>query len=183
MNSERQVVLVFGRTGSGKSDYTKKFVKNFSRVVVIDPKGEYEGLIFYTSEDLIDYYQNNEPEDFTFVCRFKNEIDYDAVFRFCDIVGNLLLVVEEAEIYISPYAKSSEFLNLVRYGRHSGVSIIGIARRASELSIDFKAMVNTMISFKQVLPEDLKIMEKYGLTGLDTLSDTFPNLEYKQVDF
>ena len=177
MTKTREITLVFGKTGSGKSYFTRSYIQDFERVVIIDPLHEYEGLIFTNINDLIDFYEYNKPETFRFVCRFENDSEYDYLFEFCNAVGNLLLVVEEAEMYISPYAKSSEFLNLVRYGRHKAISIIGVARRASELSTDFKAMVNRIVSFKQTLPHDLKIMSQLGLENLEQL----PDYEYKEV--
>jgi hypothetical protein len=89
----------------------------------------------------------------------------------------LLLVVEEAEIYISPGERSNAFLNLVNYGRHYNVSILGIARRATELSRQFRAMCQRYISFKQTDVVDLQLMEKMGLSDLDKLSDH----EYKEI--
>jgi len=80
-------------------------------------------------------------------------------------------VVEEAEIYISPYTKSSSFLRLVRYGRHRNIKIIGVARRTSELSLDFRAQVNKIYSFKQTQPRDLQLMQELGFENLDKLSE------------
>lgn len=72
-------------------------------------------------------------------------------------------------MYVSQNARSSEFLKLVRIGRHSNISLIGISRRTTELHTDFKAMVDTIISFKQVLENDLKTMYTFGFTGLENL--------------
>ncbi|MCC7332647.1 MAG: DUF87 domain-containing protein [Flavobacteriales bacterium] len=166
----REIKLIFGKTGSGKSYFVKnKILPLFSRLVIIDPQLEYEGLIFTDYSDLANFHLENSPESFRYVCRFNSDLDIDFLFRWCYAVGNLCLVVEEAEQYISPYAKSSNFLYLVRYGRHKSISIIGIARRLSELSTDFKAQVNEIISFKQTLPLDLKLAEQLGLFGLDKL--------------
>ena len=177
---KRTINLIFGRTGFGKSYLAQKLIKNEKRVIVIDPMSEYEsGLIFLSFQDLIDYYKEHKPETFTFICRFQSDIEIEFTFRFCKIVGNVLLVVEEAEIYISPFAKSTNFLDLVRYGRHKSVSILGIARRTSELSTDLKAQVNGIYSFNQMLPRDLKIMEELGFMGLENL----PEKEYKFISY
>lgn len=176
----REIKLVFGRTGSGKSYLVKTvLLKDYNRIVIIDTQFEYDGLIFYDFMSLSEYHLTNSPESFKYVCRFKNDTDIEYLFKWCYAVGNLVLVVEEAEQYINPYAKSSNFLYLVRYGRHKAVSIIGIARRLSELSTDFKAQVNEIISFKQVLPLDIKLAEQLGLYNLDTL----PQYQYKSVQY
>jgi hypothetical protein len=178
-NKSRFVRIIFGKTGTGKSSLAKEFIKGFSRVIICDPLNEYPGLIFTSFIDIAEYWKEYQPEKFVFVCRFENDMDYDYVFKLCIIIEDLLLVVEEAELYISPQTKSSEFLNMVRYGRHHGISLLGIARRVTELSPDFRAMCDTVISFKQNFPRDLKTMEEIGLEGLDVLHD----YEFKEVNF
>lgn len=172
IKKSRNVTLIFGKTGSGKSFHAKKLIKNFNRVVIIDALYEYEnGIIFTSFDDLINYTIDFLPPRFTFICRFQSNEEIEFLFKMCYQLGNLLLVVEEAEIYISPYSKSSEFLNLVRYGRHRSISILGIARRTAELSIDLRAMVDKIISFKQTEIYDLKKMEALGFFELDKLKE------------
>jgi len=131
---------------------------------------EYEGLVIEDFESLVEFFRK-EPQEFNLVCRFDNDTAIDFLFKLIFEVGDICLVVEEAEIYISPYAKSGAFLRLVRYGRHKNVKIIGVARRTSELSLDFRAQVNKIYSFKQTQPRDLQIMQELGFENLDKLSE------------
>lgn len=172
MKKNRNITLIFGKTGSGKSHLAKNIIKDFDRCIIVDAMNEYdEGMIFNSFDDLVNYFYDYTPETFTFICRFESDLEIEFLFKLCNAVGNLLLVVEEAEIYISPYAKSNEFLNLVRYGRHKSISILGIARRTAELSIDLRAMVDKIISFKQTEVYDLKKMESLGFEKLNELND------------
>ena len=176
----RTIKLIFGKTGQGKSYLAQQLIKEEKRVVIIDPLFEYEtGLVFYDFEDLINYYEEHKPETFKFICRFKTDLEIDFLFKFCEVVKKLVLVVEEAEIYISPQTRSSNFLRLVRYGRHYAISIIGVARRTAELSSDLKAQVNTIYSFNQSLPRDIQIMEDLGFEGIEQL----PERKFLQIDY
>lgn len=171
---QREIIIVYGKSGSGKTTFAKNYIKEHKRVIIIDPQAEYTcGLVFIKLEHLINYYLNylDINKDFCFVCRFETDYEHELIFKVCKIIGNLLLVVEEAEIYISPYAKSSNFLDLCRYGRHQNVSLLGIARRSAELSINFRALVTKIISFKQTEPADLKYLESLGFNELDKLSE------------
>jgi len=174
----REVIIIFGKTGSGKSYYAKKIISSFSRVIILDPMAEYEdGLIFEDFESLADYYLQIVPDDFKFICRFTNDNDINFLFRIVFEIKDLLLVCEEAEIYISPFSKQSNFLKLIRYGRHSEISLLLIARRASELSLDVRAQVTKLISFVQTDPNDLIKMDKLGLTNLENL----PLYKYEEI--
>lgn len=175
----REIVLVFGKTGSGKSTFTRAYIQNFPRVIVIDPMEEYEGIIFYDFYTLNEYHKINQLESFIYVCRFSSDLEIEYLFKFSQAIENNLLVLEECSIYVSPQAKSNEFLNIVRFGRHKQISIIGISRRATELHNDLKAMVNKIISFKQTHPIDLQNMSKLGFQNLDSL----PDYEYQEIDF
>jgi hypothetical protein len=187
---QREINLIFGKTGTGKSVFAKRYIESFERVIVVDAMLEYEnGLIFENLNDLIDYISEHTPEKFTFICRFTSDLEIEYLFKLCWELENLLLVVEEAEIYIKPKAQSSNFLHLVRYGRHKSISILGIARRTAELSTNLRSQVNTIYSFKQTDKMDLKNMELLGFYDLENLQDyKFPerqieNRHYKKVEY
>lgn len=178
----RVIYLIYGKTGSGKSTLAKKLIKNFSRICIIDALHEYnEGIIFYSLMDFTNYLKTYkyQKENFTYIFRFTNDNDINNLFVLIYELENICLLLEEAEIYISPYSKRSSFLKLVRYGRHKEISIIGIARRISELSTDFRAQVNKIYTFKQTDFNDLKKLESLGIYDADKLAEyEFKELQY-----
>jgi DNA helicase HerA-like ATPase len=167
--SER-IILIFGKTGTGKTTLAKELIKNERRVIIVDALQEYTGLILEDFESTVEFFRN-KPKEFKLVCRYDSDLAIEYLFKLIFEIGDICLVVEEAEIYISPYAKSSSFLRLVRYGRHRNIKIIGVARRTSELSLDFRAQVNKIYSFKQTQPRDLQLMQELGFENLDKLGE------------
>ncbi len=178
MMKRRKIILIFGRTGSGKTYFAKKLINKLSRVIIIDKMFEYnEGNIFYNINDLIDYILKNKPETFKIICRFESDTDIETLFELVWYLKNLVLVVEESELYISPYQKQSKFLKLIRYGRHKAISIIAIARRVVELSNDVKANADKIISFKQILKKDIDYLKQLGFTRVENLG----KYEYEEI--
>lgn len=168
---ERNIFLIFGKTGTGKTTLAKKLFSEYKRIIIVDSLAEYQnGIIFYTYEDFRDYILfKTDRENFRYILRFTTDDEIEQMFNLVFDLTDFVLVLEEAEIYISPYTKKSNFLRLVNYGRHREISIIGIARRTSELSLQLRAQVNKIYSFKQTEIQDIEKMEKLGLIGLDKL--------------
>lgn len=160
LNKHREIILIYGKTGSGKSELAKRLIKPYNRIVIIDVMNEYEGTIVETFDDFIDYIIDRE--NFVVCVRFTDDEDYEFLFRTIFEVSNILLVLEEAELYISPSERRNEFLKLVKYGRHRDISIIGIARRISELSPQLRSQVDKIYTFKQTEPKDLKVLKELG---------------------
>lgn len=183
----RDITLIFGRTGSGKSYLTKKLIKDLNRVIIIDALNEYtDGIIFYSLKDFALFIYENNPDKFKIILRLHNldlqkdiSLTVDKVFDLCFHIGNLTLVIEEAEIYISQYEKKSVFNNLIRYGRHKEISLIAVARRVTELSNDLKSQVNKIYSFNQVLKNDIIYLNNLGFVKVDKLKKyDFELVEY-----
>lgn len=148
---------------------TKNKILDEKRLIVLDPRKEYNNLLIIDNYNDFYYYMRENNKEFQLSIRFDNDEDFEFLFLTIFEIGNLLLVLEECEDYISPDNRSTSFLRLVKYGRHSNVRLLGIARRASELSRNFRSQVDKVTSFKQTDDMDLKVMEKFGLTGLDKL--------------
>jgi len=161
---------------------------NPKRLVIIDPHFEYNDFItVYNFEDAVSYMETHK--EFRLSCRFDNDNDIDFLFDAIFYIKNLLLVVEESELYISPYEKSSNFIKLINHGRHSDIGIIAIARRSAELSTAVKGNVDKIYCLLQVYPRDIKNMYDLGLLDVDKLAkfdyikDVFPkeDIHYKAI--
>jgi len=160
LKKQREIFLIYGKTGSGKTTLAKDIIKNYKRIIIIDNLAEYDGTIIENFSDFCDYII--DKKEFVICCRFTEDEDYEYLFKVLFEIPDILLVLEEAEMYISPYAKRTDFLRLVKYGRHRDISILGIARRTSELSSNFRSQVDKIYTFKQTEPNDLKILEDLG---------------------
>jgi hypothetical protein len=153
--------MILGKTGTGKTVLAKSLIENCNRLLVLDPLGEYGGRIFFDFDSLADY-MLTEPEEFQAVLRPQEEEDADFFFRLARTVGNVTVLVDEAEIYINPQSMPDSFRWLIQFGRHREVSLICVGRRAPELNIYLRAQQTSIISFAQSEPRDIDHLVAYG---------------------
>ena len=176
---QRKVILVLGTTGSGKTTITKELRARAKRKITLDPLAEYDGTIFYNFGDMYEYIREKNLKDvgeLNAVLRPTSDVDKDMVFALSRTMTNFLLVVEEAELYLDKNNLNTDFEWCINYGRHNNISILCIARRVPEISITFRAMMTSIISFRQVEPRDLQYLAAYGFDE-DEIS-ALPDHEY-----
>lgn len=172
---QRDVILICGQTGSGKSYYAKKIVKNIPRCLVIDAGfREFENTIFFDNvDDLIEALQKRNAETDKDVCfnfgitPFPDE--YEAIFDIAIACGNLTLVLEESDRFDE---KIFSYQDIITRGRHYGVSILAIAPHPYNFPKDLRRQLTEVISFRQTEESDL-----------DYLSDVIGPEIYQVRDF
>ena len=124
---------------------------------------EYDGTVFERFEEFSDWITEHlEDERFQIVCRFTEESEISALFHAVWLIEDCCLIVEEANIFLDPHSKITSFQRLISQGRHKQVSIICVSQRVPELPISFRAQRNTIFTFQQTEPYDLKKLEEYG---------------------
>lgn len=170
LNQERKVLLITGKTGSGKTRITKKLRNQWSRSITLDTMNyEYDGTILRTMEDVFNFAIDEKLEDeetpFKIALRLSSDFDQSEVkacFSLVERLGNMLLVVEESSIYFDHLHPIEQFQRLVSQGRHFNVSLICVSQRVPELDTTFRAQANSVITFLQTSPTDLEGLRKWG---------------------
>lgn len=165
MEQEREIILVYGKTGMGKSRWTKRYLKTKRRVMVLDPMLEHEGEAFDDMEELL-----NRVESYpTF--RVKSEFVQDAPMlgRIAMVVNDrrrfegkkhpeLVLAIEESQRSLpsgnTPLPQSIE--DIIYRGRHARVTLVTISQRPSTVHIAARSQWTRLVVFKQSEGADLK---------------------------
>ena len=162
----RDVLLVLGKTGSGKSHLVKDIVSRLGKVIVFDPREEYHlGVVFTDANELIDFVLDHwNAHAFVYVCRFGPIGEYRRAAELAFILGDCTVVMEEAELFLSSYDRdSTDPLNIIiSQGRHKSVSVIAISRRPTEIPVRLRSDVDQTITFEMREPGCVDYLLEWG---------------------
>jgi len=158
---QNQIIIILGKRGSGKSTLAKRLIDKISgRVLIYDTLNEYYQGVFIN--DFPTFF--NYLECFETPMRFvsDNDNDFDRVCRVLyETQENIYLAVDETDNFCNAYNTPEYFKRLIRYGRHSNLGVIAIARRPASLSRDLTSQANKIISFKQFEPMDISYLKEF----------------------
>jgi hypothetical protein len=176
---QRNVDLIFGPTGSGKTYLADRVIKEYPRVLIADAAfGEFDSIEFTDSIGLINHLQKigafpetrvsrgGKPSGTPFRVSYTplpNERDW--FFELALELGTCLLVLEEADRFEDTVEYPHYSETIVR-GRHDGVSILAIGLRPSFLPKDLRTDVTRIYCFGQMrrpntLARDRNIVKLY----------------------
>ena len=162
---DRDVTIVLGKTGYGKSLWTSLYTCKLDRLLVYDLMREHY-VTYFDPQVLADQINALEPDDE--IEKFRIGLaDPDLVpglghlsFHF----GNNLLVLEELSTLFPKGARMPDWLRtLVFLGRHKKCSLLAVAQRAYSVPIDLRSQANRVVTFQQHEGDDLSwLREFYG---------------------
>jgi len=163
-HNAREVICVFGQSGSGKTRWLQRFVKSQTRAIIIegdfpDETDQFAGIRFDDYWEFHDYMKANyaglfraryspRPEEFELMCTWAKE------------AGACALIIDEADRFIRQGDIDPVFSELVFRGRHfgdgAGVSLVLAVSDPMKLPIDVRRLATRMIIFNNTEPVDVK---------------------------
>lgn len=181
---QRKLILIFGKSGSGKTFLAKRIIEQFPRVIIFDKLHEYDGDVATSFQEFLEL-EPDARSSYVISCRYlfddldEIQLHYDYTARAVWEFGNCLLVIEECEQFIDSYASNSNPINhLVSVGRHHGVSLLAIGRRPFEIAVKIRTQFTSIVTFKQTEPNDLRYLASYGFDADAVSRLSFDEHEY-----
>jgi DNA segregation ATPase FtsK/SpoIIIE-like protein len=188
----RQVVLVTGKTGSGKSTLFREMILSQERFIIFDTLSEYRGLspsypaLFIADiQSLLDYLNKNagqrnlrivfDPEDPDRVYTMPNGETLTLFDLTCKAIyeglENITLGIEELANFVQSNYCPEYLRKIVRFGRHSSISLMATTQRPPEMPPMIRAQITKFISFKQHEPRDIDWISRIIGQDAFTLKD------------
>ena len=181
------ITFVSGMRGSGKTYWTRRFALDQGRVMIFDPMSEYGSATQHHISELgafLDYMETASSSSLLDVA--FDPLDHATAIRyFCRcalVVRNVTVIIDELDIFCRPNLVPLELEKLIKYGRHCGVSIVGVSRRPSEVARLFTSQANRFVVFRQIEPRDI-VHWRSILGDLAHEIPTLPDYHYIDWDF
>lgn len=171
-NVQRDVVLILGKTGSGKTTFARHLVRPLPRVFIADADfREFGALSFNTFSDVSAYLEKKSPPgNFFRVSYTPYTSEYPLIFDLSRLIAPVHLVLEEADRFEDP-RYCLEYEEVIARGRHSGVSIVALSRYPYALPPMLRREATRIIAFHHHEPSDLNWFSDVMGTDTEMLSE------------
>jgi hypothetical protein len=158
----REVISVLGKTGFGKSVWTRKYCVGKKRLFVFDPLRDFP-CEYMDCENLIANFDAGKFDNNNiFSVGSGNTEDLEILGALSMLAGDCLLVVEECAISFDKWGRIPSWLrDIVFLGRHRNASILVTAQRAASVPIDLRSQVSRLVTFQQSEGDDLSWLKPF----------------------
>ena len=180
--TEKKIILIFGKRGSGKSYLARKRIEFEPRLVVFDTLGEYEnGVIFGREnyEQCLEFWRKVYRGRFRLI--YRPIIPIVEIEQICELVyalGNCCFLVEEIECYCSAYQISDTFAKIVQLGRHKDITLIGISQRPYGINRLLTSQAKEIYIFNTNEPRDREYLRTLLGQEIEPKLDALKQYEY-----
>jgi len=181
----REIALIFGKTGMGKSNYIKTYLSELKRVIILDPLDEYPAIEFQNLEDIVSHIEMNEKNPKGFCVKSCNILHLESLGEIVDSLNDVTFIIEEAQrcLPASRQELPDSLQRIIFLGRHFGRSLVIAAQRPSIVHIAARSQWTRIVTFNLTEVGDLQWLKGTSGYDLDTEDDIrkLPVGEYFEI--
>jgi len=180
--SEKKVILILGKRGSGKSYLANKLLEAEQRFLVFDTLSEYTNGVVFNAEDkegLNEFWQQVYRTGYRLIYRPLNpDEEIERIAGLVYILGNMAFLVEEIDCYCSPYQISESFAHIVQRGRHKNITLIGVSQRPYGIHRLLTSQAKEIYVFATNEPRDRDYLKNLLGQEIEPKLDALQQYEY-----
>lgn len=170
--SVRELVVVIGKQGYGKTLWTKLFCQYRPRLLVYDPTSTY-AVRFRPPEEIFEAVHSNRQRSYRL--GVSNPLDVEFLAHLAFSSGKNVLVVEECSTVFRRGQVLPEWSqDIVFMGRHQDCTAVFVAQRSASIPIEIRSQANRIVTFQQHEDDDLDWM--VGFFGREVSKRDIPSL-------
>ena len=182
MITEKKIILIFGKRGSGKSYLAKKKIEIEPRLVIFDTMSEYENGVVFNAEkyhEFLEFWKKVYRGRFRLI--YRPLVPAAEIERICEAVytiGNCCFLVEEIDCYCSAYQISDTFAAIIQRGRHKNIKLIGITQRPFGIHRLLTSQAKEIYIFNTNEPRDREYLRNLLGQEIEPKLDALKQYEY-----
>lgn len=158
----REIVIILGKTGYGKSTWLSSYCSGQKRIFAYDPFAKFPAT-YLSDEELLQAVNRGDfkkGKEFS-VGSFRLQ-DLELIGALSFVTGDCLLVIEESGFIWGKGERIPDWLSeIVFLGRHQQVSLAITAQGAALIPIDLRSQAHRVIAFWQTEKRDTDWLENY----------------------
>ncbi len=178
--TEKIITLIFGKRGGGKSYLAAMLMQLFGRVLIFDTLHEYRnGFVFHDLGALARFWIRNSRGPFRLIYQPTDpETEFEDLAKLAWLCGDLTFLVEEIDIFCSPYRIGPAFQNVIQRGRHKNISLIGISQRPFGIHRLLTSQAKEIYIFRTNEPRDREYLRNLLGTEIEATLDGLDKYQY-----
>lgn len=168
---KREIVIVLGRTGQGKSIWTRSFCRGFKRVFASDILQDFNAS-YVTANQLLELHDSQKLFNANFRIGTSDPDDLDLLGSMAFLYGRAWLVIEEAGFYFPAGSRAPAWMREAAFlGRHRELSILITAQRPTSIPTDLRSQASRVICFNQLEKNDINWLDTYFGELMDEIGE------------
>lgn len=167
MKRENEIITILGKKGGGKTSIAANLTNSLTRLIIFDYNREYEkGLIVTEPTQLVQQLQKYYQSSFRMIYRPDDSLlideHFDGFAKIAYAMSNYTVVIEEIDLIASAGFMPEGLHKIVNYGRHKGINVIGLSRRAFKVPRDLTSNSDRVIVAGPMNePRDIKYLSEF----------------------
>jgi hypothetical protein len=182
-------VFILGLPNSGKSFLLCARIRTGRRVIVFDPVDAKTLKTLVAQDGFVQVHEPGQLRDLIaanfdgdwrilYTPRGGDGLEhFEAVNKIVRFAGHCVYAIDEVDKFQEPGYAPPEFYELLNYGRHVEVAMIGTARRSAQVSKEYTYGLSEICAFRTTEPGDLDYLEKKA-AGTRNVIPTLGQYEY-----